>query len=166
MRLSLYFIGLVCAFATMGHALERTVALPYDYSRSVNQVYVPPCTESQYVAVSESRFICRDLPTSNKIGTYIISKKASVQTYLPNTSYVADKDLFIAANERGTGETQSNCWIVGDMNGKELTENYVKPGNPAISFIVPKGNSWAVRIRNDKYCKPSDWGIAVLPLSE
>jgi hypothetical protein len=43
-------------------ALERTVALPYDYSRSANQVYVPSCTASQYVGVSGTQFVCKDIP--------------------------------------------------------------------------------------------------------
>lgn len=51
-------------FTTASHAIERSVPLPYDYSNSISRnIYVPPCSSLQYVGVSGTHFVCKNLPS-------------------------------------------------------------------------------------------------------
>ena len=62
MAMKIIILALI-AISTSGYALERSVPLPYDYSRSItNNVYVPRCTAGQYVSVSGTVFVCKSFP--------------------------------------------------------------------------------------------------------
>jgi hypothetical protein len=54
------FILAMACLCMNAQAIERSAALPYDYSNSINKVYVPGCSSNQYVAVSGSQFVCRN----------------------------------------------------------------------------------------------------------
>jgi hypothetical protein len=103
MKTTLMLIGFMCATLS-GHALERTVALPYDYSRSVNQVYVPGCTDTQYVGVSGTQFVCRDMETGADKTVYpdqIICKQQQAAAGYPPTYLIASRIAMGSCTNKG-----------------------------------------------------------------
>lgn len=106
---------------TTSHALERTVALPYDYSRSItaNVARVPNCTPSQYVGVSSSQFVCKDFPTcAAKEVMEVVSGTLACQTFAPTISLGQD---VVTIRHEGHGWQWSDCPSGYVMTGAFVT---------------------------------------------
>jgi hypothetical protein len=74
-RSLLAFVALMLAFPFISsHALERSVPLPYDYSRSINAgTYIPKCAVSETLVSTGSGYVCDS--TLKKMASCMSQKK-------------------------------------------------------------------------------------------
>jgi hypothetical protein len=120
------------AALTTVNALERTVALPYDYSNSVNKVYVPNCTPSQYVGVSGTAMVCRDFPKSSD--TPVAKPENNVVYH--NTS--GSKLVVIAACNSTLAVKDLEGWIGASPANLTMTATESGTDRSSITFVVPR----------------------------
>jgi hypothetical protein len=117
MKYGLFFLFAGLALTTPQiFALERSASLPYDFNNALQRnVFVPQCTENQYVGVSGSIFVCRD-----KSGAHIQrTPEVRTPTACSNTTSASlgqHSFCAITARLQSSGESGANfqCWITVD----------------------------------------------------
>jgi hypothetical protein len=123
--------------------------LPYDYSNSINKVYVPGCTANQYVGVNGKSFVCRDIPADcaagqalSRAGGEFVCKDVAVAAPATPTkvpvyySYTkTNSGLYCNAACNGS-DTMLSCQVTGAANGSNT-----KNGNCSGSASMSSGES-------------------------
>jgi hypothetical protein len=144
------------AFLTLAtlpvHALERTAALPYDYSKTITRnVFVPNCTPNQFVGVSGSMFVCRDIPTCSD-SQYLKSSNGTFTCVdMPTTSEQTTGALCGFFTQNSQCSSTSN----GSSSGGSISYSILQtcPGMQT--------TSWEYRRINEIRC-PSGYTLSVM----
>jgi hypothetical protein len=112
MKLTMVLVGgLLLSLGSAVHAIERSAALPYDYSNSINRVYVPACTDSQYVGVSAGKLVCKDFVAADcATGQFVTrSGNAFVCKDVSSTTTTASKGYTYYTYTKTSGNSMGGC---------------------------------------------------------
>lgn len=101
--------------------------------------------------------------SSFKLGKYVISQNDKI--YKRGVTYTASSDMMVLAQNNGTGNDRSACYVHGYVDGQLVAASYAKKYTSFVAFPVPKGSTWKVDLRRDSWCTSVNSAINTITLT-